>query len=48
LDYFKSRGFTLETLLKYRVGAGTETFVDEIGKEVSVNVIYFPMYELTT
>lgn len=47
LDYIKSRGFTMETLQKYSVGAGSETFVNEVGKEVLVDVIYFPMYELT-
>ena len=46
LEYLVSRGFTIETLEKYRVGAGSETFISENGNEISVHVIYFPMYQM--
>lgn len=27
------------------IGAGVETFVSELGKELSVHVVYFPMFQ---
>lgn len=36
----------METLEKYRVGAGSETFISEMGKEIGVHVVYFPMYQM--
>ena len=43
LEYVMSRGFTVETIKKYRLGAGIETFIGEAGLPVDVKVIYFPM-----
>ena len=40
----ESRHLTLETLKKYKVGAGFESFSNEKGEFIDVPVVYFPMF----
>ena len=42
----ESRHLSIETLEKYKVGTGYESFLDENGEFVSLPCVYFPMYAL--
>lgn len=48
VDYLKSRGFTDESIQKYKIGAGTQSFTSELGNNVDVKVAYFPMFQLVS
>jgi DNA primase len=45
VKYLKQRGFTDQTIDRYRVGVGTESFLSEMGTTVDVKVVYFPMFQ---
>jgi len=40
----EERHLSLETLEKYKVGVGYETFLDSNGEQVELPCVYFPMY----
>ena len=42
--YLKDRGFTEETIRKFKIGVGVEGFISSNGHSIDVQVIYFPMY----